>query len=75
VLSSQHQEIIWKERKINLCNEGVGGVGGRSGYLLLHVEVGWEDSNWSGAACIKLMLAKQYRKEGGTGGTRVEGYI
>jgi hypothetical protein len=52
-------------RRPHLSYEGVGGVGGRTGYLLLH-------SYWTAfdrhGVWIKLTLAKQYRKEGGAGG-------
>jgi hypothetical protein len=30
-------------KKRTPCNQGVGGVGGRSGHVLLHAEVSWED--------------------------------
>jgi hypothetical protein len=37
--------MSWKGKKKKNRNQGIGGVEGRSGHLLLHVEVSWRVQN------------------------------
>ncbi|KAJ7300896.1 hypothetical protein DFH08DRAFT_828007 [Mycena albidolilacea] len=57
---------------LHVSDEGVGGVGGKTGYLLLH-------SYWIAfdrvGVWIKLTLVKQRREEGGAGTPPVAGHI
>ncbi|KAJ7796814.1 hypothetical protein B0H14DRAFT_2619561 [Mycena olivaceomarginata] len=71
--------------------QGVGGVGGRTGYLLLPVGTGWavhsmEMELQEGGRCsenpllqatlvLEVLEAEQYRKAGGAGDTHVKGHI
>jgi hypothetical protein len=58
--------------RLHLSYEGVGGVGGKTGYLLLHSY--WIAFDGVGV-WIKLKLVRQHREEGVVGAPPIAGYI